>query len=239
MQRNFLEQFLGKISKFPQWVKEIIFVRLSEEIDNDNHLAYTFATYKPILTYKGKCEADFKKNCFDTNIYNILKSCDNNLSISEISLNTYLSLEEIANYFLLCLDEGYIEIPDNSQIINIVGFLAGKYRTGEYFVKDGVISQEQLNNAVETHQSQKTDKKFGQSLLDLGFITVKQLNKLLAFREEAKMRFILDHNEIPQIEQEYAKSSDKYEKEIEILKEENLQLQKKLSQLLTMVKKND
>ena len=62
LNRQFLTQFLKKISNFPDWVKEIIYMQLSEQINKDNHIAYTFATYKPILTYKGKCELDFKKS---------------------------------------------------------------------------------------------------------------------------------------------------------------------------------
>ena len=100
MKRNFLTQFLNKISGFPGWIKEIIYIKLSEDVDKDNKLAYTFATYKPILTYKGRCELDFKKSGFDTNIYNILEASDNDCSISEMILNTYMSMEEIAGYFL-------------------------------------------------------------------------------------------------------------------------------------------
>ena len=238
MQRNFLNQFLNKLSKFPVWIKEIIYARLSEEIDKDNDLSYVFATYKPVLTYKGKCELDYKKSCFDKNIYNILEYCDNDASISEIALNTYMSLEEIANYFLFCVDEAYLQIPDNSQILNIAGFLAGKYRTGEYFVQDGVISEDQLDKVVDKYQHSK-NKKFGQILVDLGLISQKQLDMIIAFKEEAKKRFVLDHNEVPQITQEYVKTSDEYEKQIEDLKRENKQLKAKLNQLLSMVKKND
>ena len=95
MQRNFLEKFLNKISNFPVWVKEIIYVNLSDQIDTGVDLSYTFSTYKPALTYKGKCELDYKESNFDINIYNILDACDKNLSISEVALNTFMSLEEI------------------------------------------------------------------------------------------------------------------------------------------------
>lgn len=239
MRRNFLEQFLAKISNFPSWIKEIIYVKLSEEIDKDNDLAYIFATYQPVLTYKGKCELDYKKSSFDKNIYNIMDYCDKNSSISEIALNTYMSMEEIANYFLFCVDEGYMQIPDNSQILNIAGFLAGKYRTGEYFVQNGVISKAQLDTAINNYEKHKENKKFGQSLIDLGLISQKQLDIILSIKEEAKKRFILDHNEIPKINQEYAKTSDEYERQIENLKEENKQLKIKLNHLLAMVKNND
>lgn len=239
MKRNFLTQFLNKISGFPGWIKEIIYVKLSEDIDRDNKLAYTFATYKPVLTYKGRCELDFKKSGFDTNIYNILEASDNDCSISEITLNTYLSMEELAGYFLFCVDEGYFELPDNSQILNIAGFLAGKYRTGEFFVKDGLISENELDNAVKTQEQDQKSKKFGQYLVDLGLISQKQLDTVLYIKEEAKKRFILDHNEVPKINQEYTSNIDNYKKQIEELKLENSRLKKRLEQLLTMVKKND
>lgn len=239
MNRQFLTQFLNKISDFPSWVKEIIYMKLSEEINKDSNLAYTFATYKPILTYKGKCELDFKKSSFDTNIYNILSAADNDNSISDITINTYLSMEEVAGYFLFGVDEGYFEIPDNSQILSIAGFLAGKLRTGEYFMNSGTISETELNSAVETYEKDKDHKKFGQSLIELGLITQRQLDTILLIKEEAKKRFVLDHNEIPEINQEYAKDSDNYQKQIEDLKEENNKLKTKLDQLLTMVKRND
>ena len=239
MNRQFLAQFLNKISDFPSWVKEIIYVKLSEEINKDSNLAYTFATYKPVLTYKGKCELDFKKSSFDTNIYNILSAADNDNSISDITINTYLSMEEVAGYFLFGVDEGYFEIPDNSQILSIAGFLAGKLRTGEYFMNSGTISETELNSAVETYEKDKDHKKFGQSLIELGLITQRQLDTILLIKEESKKRFVLDHNEVPEISQEYAKDSDNYQKQIEDLKEENSKLKTKLDQLLTMVKRHD
>ncbi len=236
MKRNFLEKFLEKISDFPVWIKEILYFNLSKDIDPNNNLSYIFATYKPALTYKGKCELDYKKSNFDTNIYNILEYCDKNASISEIAINTYMSMEEIAGYFILGVDEGYIQLPDNSQILNIAGLLAGKFKMGEYFVQDGSISQEQLGSVIE--QKTKENKKFGQILVDMGLISQTHLDKILLIKDEAKKRFILDHNEIPKIKEEYSKKTDEYEKQIEILKNENEQLRKQLRQLLIMVKKN-
>lgn len=239
MQRNFLEKFLNKISKFPVWVKEIIYMNLSQEIDTGADLSYTFSTYKPALTYKGKCELDYKESNFDLNIYNILESCDNNLSISEIALNTFMSLEEIAGYFLFGVDEGYLQIPDDSRILSIAGFLAGKFRTGEYFLKTGNISQEQLDNAINVYEQEtKENKKFGQSLISLGLISQKHLDLILKIKEDAKKRFVLDHNEIPKIKEEYVKKSDEYEKQIEDLKIENRQLRMQVEKLISMVKNN-
>lgn len=148
-------------------------------------------------------------------------------------------MEEVAGYFLFGVDEGYFEIPDNSQILSIAGFLAGKLRTGEYFMNSGTISESELNSAIENHEQNKENKKFGQSLIELGLITQKQLETILLIKDEAKKRFILDHNDVPEISQEYVKESDTYQKQIEDLKEENNKLKSKLEQLLTMVKRND
>ncbi len=228
MQRNFLDKFLKKISNFPNWIKEIIYINLSEQVNTDSDLAYIFATYRPTLTDKGKCESDNRTSGFDSNVYNILEYCDKGTSISEIALNTFMSLEEIANYFLFGVDEGYIQLPDNSQILNIAGFLAGKYRTGEYFVQDGIISEQQLDDAVLNyeHRAKKHNKKFGQSLVELGLISQKQLDVILNIKEEAQKRFILDHNEVPQL-----KEAQEYEKQIANLKRENEILRQQIRDL--------
>lgn len=230
MQRNFLDKFLEKLSGFPSWIKEIIYIRLQKDVKPEGELAYIFATFKPSLSDKGKCELNNKESGFDLNLYNIFQYCDNGASISDITLNTYLSMEEVANYFLFAVDEGYIQIPDNSQILNIAGFLAGKFRTGEYFVQDGVISEQQLDDAVLNyeHRTKKHNKKFGQSLIELGLISEQQLDILLSIKEEAKKRFILDHNEVPKISE-----TKDYQSQIEDLKRENKQLRLRIKELLS------
>jgi len=239
LKREFLSQFLSKISSFPSWVKEIIYKKLSQDLGESDNLSYAFATYKPVLTYQGRCEHDFKKSGFDTNIYNILDFADKNCSISEMTLNTYLSLEEIAGYFLFCVDEGYFEIPDDSSILNIAGFLAGKFRTGEYFVNSGAISKNQLEDIVKDYETDNKNKKFGQFLVDWGLISQNQLDGILKIKEEAKKRFILDFNEVPKIITEYSNKNYVNNEKIEELQKENKILKTKLEQLLTLVKKND
>lgn len=238
LKRDFLNQYLNNISNFPSWLKEIIYSKLSEEISMDDNLAYIFVSYKPVLTYKGRCEHDFKKSGFDSNIYNILDGADKDFSISEITLNTYLSLEEVARYFLFCTDEGFFEIPDNSEILNLAGFLAGKYRTGEYFANTGKISDEQLETTVNTYKNNPENKKFGQTLVEKGLITPSQLKTILKIKEDAQKRFVLDFNDVPKIKKETT-SSEISQKEIEKLQQENKLLKTKLEQLLTMVTKND
>ena len=62
---------------------------------------------------------------------------------------------------------------------------------------------------------------------------------ILKIKEEAKKRFILDHNEIPKLKEEYVNKSDEYTKQIEDLKTENKHLRKQVEKLISMVKNND
>ena len=237
MKRNFLTQFINKVSEFPTWAKEIIYNSLSKDV-GDSNAVYLFASYKPVLTYKGRCELDFKNAGFDMNIYNILQLSEKDYSISEISLNTFLSIEEVARYFLFCVDEGYLEIPENSQIHNLGGFIAGKYRTGEYFVNSGNLSEDQLEEVINKKQSENSNKKLGEYLLDCGFVSKSQLDMILKFKQESTKRFILDYNEVPAIKSPSLQSeSEDYRQKYEQLKVENKQLKTKLEQLLVISKK--
>lgn len=237
MKRNFLTLFLNKISEFPTWAKEIMYNYLSSQVGESNDMS-VFALYKPILTYKGRCELDFKKSGFDTNIYNILQFCDKDFSISEISLNTYLSMEEVARYFIFCVEEGYFELPDNSQILNIAGLLTGKYRTGEFFVKSGNLSETQLKDVISQQENEKSEKKLGQYLIDFGFVSKAQLETVLKTKEESTKRFVMDYHEVPAVMQmSLMPNSEDYRQKIEELQNENKQLKAKLNQLLVMTKK--
>ena len=59
----------------------------------------------------------------------------------EISVNTFLSMEEVAKYYELCLEQNFIKVPESKEIHAMAGYIAGKFRTGEYFKQKGVISK--------------------------------------------------------------------------------------------------
>lgn len=244
MKKNVFNTFLDKIEDFPLWIKQVICLKLSEDIkaqvcekflqkkSND-----IFPMYQPVLTYKARNELKDRSTGLDLNTYNFLEYCENNSSILEISLNTFLSMEEVAKYFIFCMEQGFVEKPENIEILAMAGFISGKFRTGEYFKTKGLISDEQLEKAVSI--SSNSTKKFAEILIDLGLITSDDVNAMLAFKEESKKRFILDYNSVPKGESEFCSKEYAYEKEIADLKEENEKLKKKISQLLEIVRNYD
>lgn len=244
MKQNNFSLFLQKVENFPMWIKQAICLKLSEDIkaevcekfleENSDNI---FSLYKPILTFKGREELKNRKTGLDLNLYNFLSACESDLTILDISLNTFLSMEEVSKYFIFCVEQGFVERPENIEIEAMAGFLAGKFRTGEYFAKKGIISEEQVKKAVDFQS--KSSKKFAEILVDMGFITEEDVNAMLSFKEDAQKRFILDYNDVPEGKEEFFDKEEKYKKEIEDLKFENENLKKKISQLLEIVRRYD
>lgn len=244
LKKDIFNTFLNKLEDFPLWIKQIICLKLSEDIKA--HVCEKFlkersddifSLYVPVLTFRGREELSNRICGLDLNIYNFLDYCENGANILEISLNTFLSMEEVAKYFIFCVEQGYIENPENIEIEAMAGFIAGKFRTGEYFAKNGKITEEQLEKAVNL--SSNSQKKFAEILVDLGFITQEDVSAMLAFKEESKKRFILDYNFVPKGKSEFCDKEEMYKKEIAELQEENEKLKKKIAQLLEIVKNYD
>ena len=242
MKQGIFSVFLDKVESFPLWIKQIICLKLSESIkaqvcekflkENSDDI---FSLYKPILTYKGREELNNRKSGLDSNLYNFLSYAESDATILDISLNTFLSVEEVAKYFIFCMEQEYIEKPENIEIEAMAGFLAGKFRTGEYFAKKGSISNEHIEKALENQS--KSSKKFAEILVDMGLITQDDVSAMLAFKEDSQKRFILDFNEVPKGKEEFCDKEAMYQKEIEDLKAENKKLSKKISQLLEIVRR--
>ena len=194
LKRNIFTSFLNKVEDFPLWVKQVICLKLSEDIkaqvcekflkENADNI---FSLYEPILTFKGR-EALMKKSSgLDLNLQNFLSHAESGYNIMEISLNTFLSMEEIAKYFIFCIDQGFIEKPENIEIEAMAGFIAGKFRTGEYFAAKGAITEDQLEEAVS--KSSASQKKFAEILVDMRLISQEDVKAMLTFKQESKRRF--------------------------------------------------
>ena len=104
-----------------------------------------------------------------------------------------------------------------------------------------MLSVDQLQQAILANRdaSEKGQpKKFGEILVELGYVKENDLKAVLILKEEAKKRFILDYNTVPQPETAYTSDRQKFEDEINNLKDENTKLKRKLLQLLELVKRN-
>lgn len=248
MKKNLFELFIGKLLAYPLWVKQAVYYRLYLNM-KDNYcerlvLKNTdnlFAFYNPTVTFKGKTELWDRTSGLDSNIYNFLRLCVEGYSILEISLNTFLSIEETAKNFMFCLEQNFIEKPESDEVYAMGGFIAGKFRTGEYYKINGSITIDQLDEAVMTQRNlddRMQHKLFGKILVDLGFITEKSVQTLFTLKADAKQRFILDYSLVPETEL-VTSEKERLLAKIELLEKANDALKRKMTHLLHLVAKDD
>lgn len=248
MKKNALALFLDKLLAFPLWVKQIIYLRLyqnlSLNLSEDFILTEEFDVfhlYVPVLTFVGKSEL-FEKRCgLDDNIYNFLANVNEGLNILEISMNNFWTMEEVAKYFIFCLDQEYVKTPESIYVHAMAGFMAGKFRTGEYFKRSGKINIDQLEKAITTQKKSINEGKplkIAEIMISLGYVTEKDTTSLLSIKEEAKKRFILDTSIIPPIKVAVPENMTEYQETINKLTEQNKVLKEQLSKIMALMKKN-
>jgi hypothetical protein len=248
LKKNILNACTEKIAGFPLWVKQRIYLNLRKDLQNSGSLNFiensnlNFSSYVPILTYKGTTELESRSGGYDTNIYNFLGYCKENYTLIEISLNTFLTIEEICKLFEFCIEQDLVRRPVANGISTITSYMSGKLRLGEYFKRLGTITVEDLESAITEykHKIQMGETpKFGEILRKLNLISENDLKSILQLKEESKQRFILDISNLPKVETVSQTERDKFEQEIKLLTDENTNLKIKLRQILNLVKRNE
>lgn len=207
MAKNLLFIFLNKLFEFPLWVKQVIYLHLHKNLASflgEDFIQAkeedVFHIYVPVLSFLGRTELTDRKNRCDENVYNFLANASEGLNILEIAMNNFWTLEEVAKHYIFCLEQNFLKAAESVYIQAMAGFMAGKYRTGEYFKRTGKIDVDQLERTI-VKQKEYAEKgnplKMAEVMIALGFITEKDCSSLLVIKEEAKKRFILDSSIIP------------------------------------------
>ncbi len=248
MNRNIFKMFLNKFLSYPLWVKQAVYYRLWQNMSENNCDKYIinnpdglFALHVPTLTFLGKQELWDKKSGLDNNIYNFLKYIHSGYTILEIALNMFLSVEEVAKLYILCIEQNYIEIATYPEIRAMSEFIAGKIKTGEYFLKNGSIEIDQLDYALA--EQRKYDDRgehflIGKILIRLGYITEETVKTLFRLKLDSKKRFVLNPDSIPEGKEDI-NLLDKLQEENNHLKKENQALKNTLSSVVNSVKNYD
>ena len=241
LKKTIFNYFIEKVLSFPLSVKQIIFSTLLSDlrkyVSDDLLLAENdenFYSFRPQLTQKGEIELSERNLGFDQNIYTFLECCKNNQSITEISVNKFFTIEEITKFFIFSVEQEFIAKVFSPKIKAMAGFLAGKYRIGEYFLNCDKITNEQIDEIVEIQRNMVQSGQyamFAELLLQKGYISEKDIQSIFILKNEANKRFFLDINTVSDVPS--SNENVNAEAEISILKEENSILKKKLNQLLT------
>ena len=237
---GFMEKMLG----FPLWIKQTIFLNLSKDLNDylsdeflDVKEGELFHVYKPVLSEQGQNELLTKESKYDESIYSFLSCCTKGMSLIEIAIENNLTMEEVSKAFMLCKTSGLFSSAVPKLVAAIAGFLAGKYRTGEYFIRAGKMTIEQLDEVLNKQQEMNDAGQhvfIAELMVQMGCVRDIDVKSIIFMKQEAGKRFSLNPEEVPNITLE----KENYDIRVENtrLKEENEILRQKMDALLTFIK---
>ena len=246
MSKSLFIDFMEKMLAFPLWIKQTIFLNLSNDLTTylsneflDVQEGELFHIYKPALSELGQNELLTKESKFDESIYSFMNCCSKGMSLIEIAIENNFTLEEVAKAFTFCRTSGFFSSEVPNLISAIAGFIAGKYRTGEYFIRAGKMTIEQLDEVLNKQQEMNASGKhvfIAELMVQMGFVKDKDVKSIIFMKEEAGKRFSLNPNDVPSI----AMEKEKYDIRVENtrLKEENEILRQKIDAILTYIKEH-
>lgn len=246
MNKSLYVGFMEKLLAFPLWIKQTIFLDLSKDLTNylsneflDVAEGELFHVYKPELSELGQNELFTKESKFDESIYTFLESCSKGMSLMEIAIENNFTMEEVSKAFMFCKTSGFFSKDVPKLVAAIAGFIAGKYRTGEYFIRAGKMTIEQLDDVLTKQQTLNESGKhvfIAELMVQMGFVAERDVKSIIFMKEEAAKRFSLNADEIPSITTE----RESYDIRVENtkLKEENEILRQKMDALLTFIKEH-
>ena len=244
MSKSLFVGFTEKLLSFPLWIKQTIFLDLTKDLNTylsneflDVKEDELFHIYKPELSEMGQNELFTKDSKFDESIYSFLNCCAKGMSLIEIAIENSFTMEEVSKAFTFCKTSGFFSKDVPNLISAIAGFIAGKYRTGEYFIRAGKMTIEQLDEVLNKQQEMNEAGKhvfIAELMVQMGFVREVDVKSIIFMKEEAGKRFSLDPAEVPDI----ALEKENYDIRVENtrLKEENEILKQKIDALLTFIK---
>ena len=244
MSKSVFIDYMEKLLAFPLWIKQTIFLNLSNDLNTylsneflDVEEGELFHVYKPALSDLGQNELLTKENKFDESIYSFMNCCSKGMSLIEIAIENNFTMEEVAKAFTFCKTSGFFSKEVPNLVSAIAGFIAGKYRTGEYFIRAGKMTIEQLDEVLNKQQEINASGKhvfIAELMVQLGFVRDIDVKSIIFMKEEAGKRFSLNPDEMPSYSLE--KESYDIRVENERLKEENEILKQKIDAILTYIK---
>ena len=244
MSKSLFVGFMEKLLSFPLWIKQAIFLELSKDLNTyltneflDVQEGELFHVYKPTLSDLGQNELLTKESNYDDSIYSFMNCCAKGMSLIEIAIENSFTMEEVSKAFTFCKTSGFFSKEVPNLVAASAGFIASKYRTGEYFIRAGKMTIEQLDEVLNKQQEMNESGKhvfIAELMVQMGFVRELDVKSIIFMKEEAGKRFSLNPDEVPSI----ATEQEKFDIRVENtrLKEENEILRQKMDALLTFIK---
>lgn len=195
-------RLIANINSLPLWVKQVVYLDLHNELasffaaDNLNNMSSedTIAFFLPKLT------SDGERNLLEVkgDVGKLLMNAKDKLTLLDICILNNWTLETCCHAIVEAMHYQWLYPPPSLKAMGTIEYLGNSIRLGEYLVKMGRISMEQLEQALRTQQYIKEAMQehtgLANILINLGHITRKDTEGILFLKEESRKP--LDNTEI-------------------------------------------
>ncbi len=195
------EKLNSQILALPLWVKQVIYSVLKQELE---HLLSkstldtfqpddTLQLWRPELTHQGIKEVEQPSGQHNPGIMKTLHFIKQGKTTVDIAILNGWTLEQASMYLLEAIQKELINPPKSGIIQATILYMAGRIRLGEYLVKIGRLTVEQLDQALRTQRyiEESLGERTGIAnvLINLGYINKQDSEGILFLKEESKKAF--------------------------------------------------
>lgn len=188
------EKLTQQLAQLPLWVKQVIYAILRQELERALSSA-TLTAYSPTDTLQIwvpelTAQAQQATSQAPAALVKVLHFARYKKNVMDMAIMNGWSLEQTAILLLDALDRNLILPPKSGIIMATLTYLGGKIRLGEYLVKIGRLTIEQLDQALRTQMY--IDESLGERtgianvLINLGYINRQDSEGILLLKEESK-----------------------------------------------------
>jgi hypothetical protein len=195
------DQLMQQLGELPLWIKQVIYAQLRKELETTLSKAtldafgpeHTLQLWIPELTHSGQNELDKPSGKYDHNMLRMLHLTRFKKDVMFITILNNWNLEESATVFCQAIEAELVMPPRSVIITSTIHFILGRIRLGEYLVKIGRLTYEQLDQALHTQRA--IEEAMGERtgianvLINLGYIRKEDSEAILFLKEESKRPF--------------------------------------------------
>ena len=248
------KSLLDDLSSYPPWIKEAIYVHLAEDLKNftdSTRLKNMTAKdclflFIPRLTRIGQTYLEnlkYEQGPVDKKVINFIKSVKNQNNMIDIAQDNGWTLKVCCYYVIKCWEKNIILPTYSKHIYALVRLLSGNIDLGDYLVRFGRITREQLNWVVSMNKSgmmafeDSEQSEYEDIFVNLGYITTDELNSLKQLMKFATSKTVIENptsvliTKVRELQQKLVKMEDTYH----LLSEQKEELQKRVEVLMADV----
>lgn len=216
-QQFYFENLLRIVKNLPEWILEALFIELinllkekysiKKFIDTDR--MDVLQLYVPELTEYGLMiiqRADKKKlpEGIDKNLVKYLQTVEQQRNIVDICIQNHWTLEQCSMITFKCLERNFIKHTITPALYNIISYIAGHLKIGEFLIRKNKLDDNTLEYALKMQDQMFSSfgekNKIVEILVNMGKVRQEDVIDYLNLKESSKKYFIIEQPETPETE---------------------------------------